>query len=298
MAKPEVDHSGISAPSGNGGSDTLNALQAALDPPAKKAAPNPFADVIVGKEFSAPKILAYGIDGIGKSTFASQAPKPIVIQTEEGQKQIGAARFPICRTYPDFLGRLNSVATANHDYQTLVIDGASGLEKLIYDKVASDNGKANIDLVGGGFDKGQKLAMTQWLEVLQGIDRCWEHGMAIIVLAHARSEDIGDPENPMAKQYAPALHKKTSGEMFRRWADATLFFTRRMTTRKEGDGIMAKTIAVPVGPDGGERIIRTTWTPTAVAKNRYDMPSELPFPRNGSWDLVMCYIADFYNKKG
>ena len=86
--------------------------------------------------------------------------------------------------------------------------------------------------------------------------------------------------------------------MLRRWADATLFFTRRMTTRKEGQGFNEKTVAVPIGADGGERIIRTAWTPASVAKNRYEMPLEIPFPKNGSWGLVMAYISDFYSRKG
>lgn len=257
-----------------------------------------FGDVITGKEFAPPKILVYGIDGVGKSTFAAQAPNPIFIQTghDEGLKQIGAARFPACHTYQDFLARLSSVATGDHKYQTCCIDGVSGLEALIYEKVSRDNGKANIDLVGGGFDKGQKLAMTQWNEVLALLNACVARGMAVILVAHARSEKIGDPENPMAEQYAPALHKKTSGELFRRWADATLFMTRRMTTKKEGQGIMEKTVAVPIGAEGGERIIRTAWTPASVAKNRFDMPLEIAFPKSGSWDVVMEYITAFYQK--
>ncbi|MFV1966495.1 MAG: AAA family ATPase, partial [Pirellulaceae bacterium] len=35
-----------------------------------------------------PRILTYGIEGIGKSTFASESPQPIFIQTEDGPGQI------------------------------------------------------------------------------------------------------------------------------------------------------------------------------------------------------------------
>ena len=309
--KPPTDTSGIKPPEGNGGggfaaemASTLatvshNQVVAAVTEP-DPVAPDHLSGVVTGKEFAPPKILAYGIDGIGKSTFASQAPNPIFIQTEKGLDQIGAPRFPVSTTYDDVLARLSQVATAKHSYQTVVIDGASGLEQLIYRQVAAQNGKQNIDLVGGGFDKGQKLAMAQWNEVVALLDQCSTRGMAVILLAHARSEKIGDPENPMAEQYAPALHRKTSGEMFRRWADCTLFMCRRMTVRKEGQGIMEKVIAVPIGADGGERIVRTAWTPASVAKNRYDMPLEIALPKTGSWDLIMGYISSFYssNQKG
>lgn len=294
-AKAPVDHSAISGPKDS--SDTLDTLAAVLDQKPQTNVPSAFDAVVVGKKFTPPKILCYGMDGIGKSTFASQAPNPITIQTEDGNEQIGTPRFPKSTSLVDFMGRLNSVATLQHGYSTVIIDGLSGLERLIYETVAKESNKRNIDEVGGGFDKGQKLAVTQWTDVIHLLDLCWAKGMAIIVLGHARSEKIGDPENPMAEQYGLALHKKTSGEMFRRWADATLFFTRRMTTRTEGQGIMAKTVAVPIGPDGGERIIKTTWTPAAVAKNRYDMPPEIAMPKNGSWDLVMSYIAAYYEQK-
>ena len=311
-AKPVVDHSDLSGvPPKNPESTMISDMAATLagagidvergEPapaPAPAALPvkvdDAFGDVETGRKFTPPKMIVYGIDGVGKSSFAAQAPDPIFIPTEIGLNQIGATRMPLATTYSELVERLTRVANKPHAYQTVVLDTLSGAEKLIYDKVARDNGKENIDLVGGGFDKGQKLALTQWQEVVALLDRCWNRGMAVLVIAHARTEKLGDPENPMVEQFAPALHKKTSGELFRRWADATLFLTRRMSVRKEGQGIMEKQIAVPVGADGGERIIRTAWTPTAVAKNRYEMPIELPLPKNGGWDEVMKHIQAFY----
>ena len=35
-----------------------------------------------------PRILIYGTEGIGKSTFASESPKPIFLQTEDGLGEI------------------------------------------------------------------------------------------------------------------------------------------------------------------------------------------------------------------
>lgn len=305
MAKTEKAKVDTSAITGGFKSDMASALKGAgvevaeEAPPAKKgeAAPS-FSDVIVGKEFQPPRILVYGIDGVGKSTLASQAPNVIFIQTGDELGQIGAARFPVCTHYSHVIQRLRQVADQAHEYQTLAIDHLSGLEKLIFDKVAQGSGKSSIDLVGGGFDKGQKLAMSEWGEVMELLNKCWNRGMAIILIAHARSEKLGDPENPMAEQFAPALHRKTSCEMFRRWADAILFLTRRMTVKKEGQGIMEKQIPVAIGADGGERIIRTQWTPGSVGKNRYNIPMEIPFEKEGAFDLVMSYISSFYEEKG
>ena len=40
-----------------------------------------------GRRHSPPRFLIYGTEGIGKSTTASQAPKPIFIPTEDGASE-------------------------------------------------------------------------------------------------------------------------------------------------------------------------------------------------------------------
>lgn len=300
MAKPEVDHSGISGPKGNGESDTLKTLQAVLEPPPSSTVNDlgdVFSDVIRGKVFEPPKIMVYGIDGVGKSSFCAQAPNPIFLQAglDKGLEQIGPARLPVCETYEDFISKLLRVATAKHDFNTVAVDNLSAIEALIYRKVCLANNWPTITYPG--FDRGEKLATKEWLEIIDLLNRCHSRGMAVLLVAHARREKLGDPENPSLEQYAPALHAKTSGELFRKWVDATLFLTRRMTTRSEGQGLGEKKIGVAVGADGGDRVIRTTWTPGAVAKNRYGIPSEVPFPKEGAWNTVMGYIANFYEQK-
>lgn len=275
--------------------DVMEALTAGLEPP--QAAPDSFGDVVRGRVFEAPKIMVYGIDGVGKSTFCAQAPNPIFLQAglDKGLEQIGPARFPVCESYDDFVLKLQRIALEKHDFNTLAIDNLSAIEALIYKRVCLANKWPTITYPG--FDRGEKLATKEWLEILDLLNKCHSRGMAILLVAHARREKLGDPENPSIEQYAPALHTKTSGEFFRKWVDATLFITRRMSFRTEGQGLGEKKIGVAIGADGGDRVIRTTWTPGSVAKNRYDMPAEIPFPRNGSWDLVMGYIANFYETK-
>jgi len=49
-----------------------------------------------------------------------------------------------------------------------------------------------------------------------------------------------------------------------------------------GDGKVAK----GVGANGGERILRCEGGPACVAKNRYNLPFELPL----SWDSLMAAL--------
>ena len=54
-----------------------------------------------------PRITVYGVEGVGKSTFASEAPRPVFVQTEDGLSQIACDKFPLAATY-DALGEYDS----------------------------------------------------------------------------------------------------------------------------------------------------------------------------------------------
>jgi len=63
-----------------------------------------------------------------------------------------------------------------------------------------------------------------------------------------------------------------------------LFATRKFRTETEDAGFnRTRTIAAPLGKDGGERIIRTVGSPACIAKNRYGLPAELPL----SWSALI-----------
>jgi len=47
-----------------------------------------------GVVFKAQKIIIYGPEGIGKSTFASQFPDPLFIDTEGSTNSMNVARLP------------------------------------------------------------------------------------------------------------------------------------------------------------------------------------------------------------
>lgn len=67
-----------------------------------------------------------------------------------------------------------------------------------------------------------------------------------------------------------------------------LFATRKIITKTEDGGFgRERTIAAGLGKDGGERILRTVGSPACVAKNRYDLPAEIPL----SWPALMKALA-------
>jgi hypothetical protein len=224
-----------------------------------------------------PRILLYGTEGIGKSTFGARAPAPIFVPTEDGLGEIDCHHFPLADSFEQVIEDLAALHKEPHDYQSVVVDSLDWLERLIWDEVCAEYGVKSIEKVDGGYAKGYTHALTPWREVLSRLDALrLDRGMVVILIAHARVEKFEDPESAAYDRYSPRLHKH-AGALVTEWCDAVLFATRRFRTETEEAGFnRTRTIATAVGADGGERILRTVGGPACIAKNRYGLPAELP----------------------
>ena len=222
-----------------------------------------------GKQPQPPRIMIYGSEGVGKSTFAASAPKPVFVQTEDGLSEIDTAKFPLCTSFNDVIEQLKAVRDGEHDFQTLCIDSLDWLERLIWDRVCQDYGVKSIEKAAGGYGSGYGIALAYWRDVIKLLNEIRnKRGMAVILVAHAKVERFEDPEHPTYDRYQPRLHK-TANALVCEWADAVLFAKRRMRI----DSVTGR--AAPVGADGGERILCTNGSPAFNAKNRYSLPSEM-----------------------
>ncbi|NQT19509.1 MAG: AAA family ATPase, partial [Planctomycetes bacterium] len=72
--------------------------------------------VHTGRRHSPPRIIVYGAEGIGKSTTASQAPKPIFVPTEDGLDQIDCKSFPLAHTLADVEAALQTLTQEQHEH--------------------------------------------------------------------------------------------------------------------------------------------------------------------------------------
>ena len=226
--------------------------------------------VKTGREAQPPRIMIYGSEGVGKSTFAASAPKPIFIQTEDGLGEIDCAKFPLVGSFDEMMAQLAAIRDEEHEYQTLVIDSLDWLERIIWDRVCADYGVKCIEKADGGYGKGYTHALTYWRQVVKILNEIRsKRSMAIILVAHAKIERFEDPEHPAYDRYTPRLHKAACS-MICEWVDAVLFAARRMRVDSDTGR------AAPVGADGGERVLRSNGSPACIAKNRYSLPSEMP----------------------
>lgn len=241
--------------------------------------------VITGTQPMPPRVMIYGTHGIGKSTLAAQAAKPIFIQTEDGLAEIDCAKFPLSQSLDDVYAAIGALYQEEHGYETAVVDTVDWLEQLIWQQVCADHGVKSIEAIGYG--KGYKFALTHWSNALDGLNALRDQrGMAVILLAHAGVSRFENPETDAYDRYTPRLHK-TASAMVQEWCDAVLFATYEVHTTQTDEGFNKRRNRA-IGD--GERVLRCQERPYQVAKNRYDLPPELPL----SWQAVVDAIAGQY----
>jgi hypothetical protein len=217
------------------------------------------------------RVLVYGTHGIGKSTFGAMAERPIFIQTEDGLAGIDCERFPLATRYGDVLNALSELYAEAHEYRTVIIDSLDWLERLIWAEVCERRGVENIEDIG--YAKGYVFALTQWREVLAGLDALRnERGMTVLLLAHAQIEKFANPETDTYDRYSPRLHRQASA-LVQEWSDEVLFATYSVHTKTTDEGFGRKRVQ---GIGSGERILHTTERPAHMAKNRLGLPDEIP----------------------
>ena len=247
-----------------------------------------------GRQPMPPRLMVYGTEGIGKSTLAANAPRPVFVQTEDGLGEIECDKFPLAASVDDVLAALAELDAEQHDYQTVVLDSLDWTERLIFDAVCREYRVTSIEKADGGYQRGYVQALTHWRRIVDALNLLRVgKGLAVILIAHAKVEKFEDPEATTYDRYSPRLHKHACA-LLTEWCDAVLFATRKIRMQVEDTGFgRTRTIALGVGAEGGERILRTVGGPACVAKNRYGLPAELPL----SWPALMASLTQEPSQK-
>jgi len=226
--------------------------------------------IIKGKQPGPRRILLYGRHGLGKSTWASQAPRPLFVNLEDGIADIDCEQTAHLTTFAEVMDCLVWISENDNPYKTVVIDTADWLERRIAERVCeSKDVKALAEI---DYGKGYEVAVEKWQTVLRWLDQIRAKGKSIILLAHSQVVKHSPPGSETYDRYEPAIDKRSS-RLIQEWCDEVLFATTRVLTRKEDAGFGKKRNIVL---ENDERIVLTTDTSAAAAKNRLGLPPELP----------------------
>lgn len=236
-----------------------------------------------------PRIVIYGPHGVGKNTFGSAAPKPVLIDIEDGQPAgLDVPSFRIT-SYQELMEALGSLYSEEHDFQTVIVDSLDWLEPIFHREAIRRNNEANpnkpwVTIEDAGYGKGYILALDPLREYLDGINALRnDRNMAIIQTAHAEVKRFDSPESEPFDRYQIKLHKQASA-LVQEHADMVLFANYKTSTTKAEVG-GKKTVTRGVG--GGTRVIYTEERPAFLAKNRHNLPPELPL----SWEALAAAMA-------
>lgn len=227
-------------------------------------------DVVRGKLKKPQRIVLYGVEKIGKSTFGAEAPRPIFVGAEDGTSELDVARFPEPKSWTDVLDAIQTLTCDAHDFETVVLDTLDWMEPLCWAHVCAEAKKGSIEDFSYG--KGYIEALTQWRALLAALDSLRDkRKMSIILLAHAWIKSFKNPEGPDYDRYELKVHAKAGG-LIKEWCDCVLFANHETLTNTKGDGKSSRAYGV----SDGSRFIYTQRTPAYDAGNRYGLPETLP----------------------
>lgn len=210
---------------------------------------------------TAPKLMIYGLSGVGKSTLASKLKNPIFIDMEGGLNYMDVARTPTLTSYASVLkvlGELFNVAEAGkREYDTIVIDSVDWLVRKVVEKAAGiDKNKLDetLNRSNGGYGNGKQVLenhiRTYLLPLLVTLNK---QGYGICLIAHADRKVLMNSDGSDIEQIAPKIDVNTMNT-FVEWCDNVFFLKKDIS---------------------GERVLVLESDDVALAKNRLGLTGEV-----------------------
>lgn len=250
---------------------------------------NLLSQVQRGQNIKAPRIVLNGSAGIGKTTFAAGAPSPLFLCVEDGLGKLDVPHLSIS-SFTEVMAVLIELLESESEYKTLVIDTLDKMELLLQDDIARENGKTHIQEIP--FHKGYDLALGKYEGFLSLLNKLREEkGICIILICHSVIARVSRPDQDDYDTYTLDLHKKIAA-VTKDWADIGLFVQEKIFLKKVGEGFKERAQAKSTG----ERVLCTEERPAFWAKNRFDLPPEIPFPREGAFQVFQEILKESIKK--
>ncbi len=185
--------------------------------PAKKFTVESWNPENVGK-----RILIYADTGIGKTSLAMLAPKPVFIALDDGGREL---------TYPDGshskmipgIETFSNVRSAlqQHDlfadYETAIVDTVTLLqdwaETYVVENITTDKGAKVKNILGYGYNKGFKHLYNTMKLILQDCDALVMAGKNVILLAQGINHNVPNPGGEDFLRHGLRLHVDKSWDI-------------------------------------------------------------------------------------
>jgi hypothetical protein len=257
-----------------------------------------------GKLDTGYRFCLYGDEGVGKTTAAAAAPKPIIFDVEDGSANLDIARYPFTEgagghvpaTYEQIMAGIDDLIRSDHDFRTLIIDSLDRLESLIWKYLLArdskrrftmnKSGKELHSIEDYGYGKGYILALDQWRSFCRVLDLLRQgKRMNIILIGHQHIRTFKNPEGDDFDRYHIQVHDKAAG-FLKGWCDVVGFCCYEGGGAKlDADDPRAK------GYSTGARLMKLERTAAYDAKSRIPLPAEVKLDLADPWGPLGAALA-------
>lgn len=226
-------------------------------------------NITKGKQIRPQRVVIYGCEGVGKSTLAAMnAPCPIFLDTEDGTSHLDVDRVAV-NSLEDLRSAMKELLAERKSgvcaYESVVLDTADRLWTM-----CAENAWSSIE--SPGYGRGYAQAAEKFRSVFGGFDSLMRAGFHVVIICHAKADRVTPPDNPeytkyMIKVSAPTKQAEVSREYIKEWCDALLFCRFDVAVDAEKRRALGKE---------ARRVVSTEPSPAWEAKNRLELPAELP----------------------
>jgi hypothetical protein len=235
-----------------------------------------------GNGRKAHRTMIYGVGGIGKTSLGVSYPNVLCVDLEGGAVDFDVARLSGINNWRDLRAALAS--DAFDSFKAICIDSVSKCEEMarlfVIENVPAEKNAVATSLESYGFGKGYVYLVEEWKRFLADLERHYQAGRDIILIAHAQ---IGRTPNPTGEDYIrhePRLYHGNGSSVRAQtveWCDHVLFVNYDVSLKKNGKA-----------QGSGTRTIYTAEEATHVAKSRTLSPDPIVYEKGDTfvWDAM------------
>jgi len=221
--------------------------------------------------------------------LAAQFPDPLFIDCEGGTDSYDVARFPAPTSWEQLLDEVRQVIADPTVCGTLVIDTIDWAEAQAIRSICAKYQNSSIE--DFGWSKGYTYLNEEMGRLLNLLTEVRDKGINVVLTAHMALRTVTQPDDTGAyDRYELKLKTAKNGnnsQMVKEWADMVLFLNWKQFVVEDSKTGKKKATG------GRERVMYANHTASFDAKNRFNLPDELPL----SFQSIAHLFGDRTEKK-